>query len=107
MARYQIIYWQHIPSMVEARGEDGVHKVELSLRFQQLIDLVAMKQGLAGTDAYLQQWQKSRRKNLPGGAIEVAQKVSQQLEQQFESVRATALQQTQQTTPEQPPPGVS
>ena len=91
MARYQIVYWQQIPSMVEARGEDGVHKVELHERFQQLIDFSAMKQGLAGTDAYLEQWKKSRRQNRPGSAAEVAQAISAELEQQFEQIREAAL----------------
>ena len=91
MASYQIIYWQQIPSMVEVKGQDGRHKVELSERFQKLIDLIAMKQELVGTDAYLEQWTKSRRQNHPGSAAEVARTISAKIEQQYEQVRKTAL----------------
>ena len=58
MARVTILYWQEIPSVVEARDRSGRHKIELSQRFQELIDLVAMKMKMVGTDAYLLQWNK-------------------------------------------------
>ena len=43
MAKVTILYWKDIPSVVEARDADGVHKELLSERFQELIDLIAMK----------------------------------------------------------------
>ena len=58
MARVTILYWQEIPSVVEARDRSGRHKIELSQRFQELIDLVAMKKKMVGTDEYLIQWNK-------------------------------------------------
>ena len=54
MAKYSILYWQEIPSVVEATDGAGTSKQQLSSRFQELIDLIAMKRGLAGTDAYLE-----------------------------------------------------
>ncbi len=42
MARYHILYWKDIPSVVEATDGDSTKKVLLSQRFQDLIDLVAM-----------------------------------------------------------------
>ena len=38
MAKVQILYWEDIPSVVEARDENGVHKELLSERFQEVID---------------------------------------------------------------------
>lgn len=35
--------------------------VELPARFQEAIDAIAMRSGLAGTDAYLQAWDPRRR----------------------------------------------
>ena len=29
MATYQILYWQEIPSLVEARDQNGVKKIQL------------------------------------------------------------------------------
>jgi hypothetical protein len=53
MARLQVLYWQHIPSVVRV----GDVKRQLPDWFQQEIDRVAMEQGLAGSDAYLEQWE--------------------------------------------------
>jgi Virulence factor len=52
MARVQVLYWQDVPSVVRA----GDVKRQLPEWFQQEIDRVAMEQGLAGSDAYLEQW---------------------------------------------------
>jgi hypothetical protein len=53
MARLQVLYWQHIPSVVRV----GDVKRQLPEWFQQEIDRVAMEHGLAGSDAYLEQWE--------------------------------------------------
>jgi hypothetical protein len=52
VARVQVLYWQDIPSVVRA----GDVKRQLPEWFQQEIDRVAMERGLAGSDAYLEQW---------------------------------------------------
>jgi hypothetical protein len=91
MARYTVTNWQDIPSMVEARDGAERHKVQLSARFQELIDLVAMRCKLAGTDAYLQQWTKHRARQRDGSAQHVAQSVAQELEERFESIKAQAM----------------
>ena len=53
MSRVQVLYWQDIPSVVKA----GDVKRQLPDWFQHEIDRVAMEQGLAGSDAYLEQWE--------------------------------------------------
>ena len=42
MATYKIVYWQDIPSLVQATEGSEKVKLELSERFQLLIDAVAM-----------------------------------------------------------------
>ena len=54
MAEYSILYWHEIPTVVEATDGSATHKAQLSTRFQELVDFIAMKRGLAGTDAYLE-----------------------------------------------------
>jgi hypothetical protein len=49
----QVLYWQDVPSVV--KSADGT-KTQLPDSFQQEIDRRAMEQGLAGSDAYLEQW---------------------------------------------------
>ena len=57
MTRYQILYWQQIPSLVRVFAADGsTASHQLPEWFQQEIDREAMEQGLAGSDDYLAQW---------------------------------------------------
>ncbi len=91
MAKYSILYWQDIPSVVEAKDESGVHKLELDRKFQELIDAIAMRKGLAGTDAYLEEWRRGKRVAREGSAEEVANAVKAELEAEFRTIRTTAL----------------
>ncbi len=91
MAKVQILYWQEIPSVVEARDANGVHKELLSERFQELIDLIAMKKKLAGTDEYLMQWNKGKRYEVEGSAEEVAKSIKEDFESQYREIRKQEL----------------
>ena len=91
MAKYTILYWQEIPSLVEATDDDGTHKIQLSQRFQALIDNVAMKRELAGTDAYLEEWNRGEIQERDGTAEEVVKTVSDELEAQFNDLMAAAI----------------
>jgi len=91
MAEYQILYWMDIPSVVEARDGAGTARVQLSQRFQDLIDAVAMKEKLAGTDAYLDQWEKGAVETREGTAGEVARAVAAELEAGYSVLKARKL----------------
>jgi CTP synthase (UTP-ammonia lyase) len=91
VAKIQILCWEEIPSVVEAKESGKVHKEQLSMRFQELIDLVAMKKKLAGTDAYLEQWNKTAAEERPGSAKEVAVAAAAEIESRYEQIRADAL----------------
>ena len=90
MADYSILYWQDIPSMVEAREGRERKKIQLSDRFQVLIDAVAMKKGLVGTDAYIEQWRRGEKLSRDGSAGEVAEAVAAELEAQYDAIKAAA-----------------
>ena len=73
MTRLQILYWQEIPSLVRATGTDGTQVTrQLPDAFQQEIDRVAMEQGLAGSDAYLEQWRWGEPEERDGLPADVA-----------------------------------
>jgi hypothetical protein len=91
MAKYSILYWQDIPAVVEAKDESGVCKLQLDLKFQELIDAVAMRKGLAGTDAYLEEWRRGKPVARDGSAEAVANAVKEELEAEFRTIRAAAL----------------
>lgn len=91
MAKVSILSWADIPSVVEARDGEERHKVELSARFQELIDMAAMRRGLAGTDAYLEAWRRGRPADRPGSAREAAEAVAAELEARFETIRTDVI----------------
>ena len=81
MARYQILYWQDVPSVLKAFDDDGGEvKRQLPDRYQQEIDQRAMVQGLTGSDAYLEQWHWSDVEERPGTPDDVLDAVERDLE---------------------------
>jgi Virulence factor len=57
VTRFQVLYWQDVPSLVRVIAEDGTHvSHQLPDWFQQEIDRRAMEQGLVGSDEYLEAW---------------------------------------------------
>ena len=81
MATFQVLYWQTVPSVVKAIDDDGTElKRQLPDWFQQEIDNRAMTQGLAGSDAYLEQWHWSDPEERDGSAADVLDAVARELE---------------------------
>ena len=91
MAKYKIVYWKDIPSFVQATEGSERVKLELSERFQLLIDAVAMRLGLVGSDEYVDQWHHGDEENRPGSAREVAQGVVAELEGRFSEFQKSGL----------------
>jgi Virulence factor len=83
MARFQILYWQDVPSLVKAFAEDGTPvSRELDQWFQQEIDRRAMAQGLLESGAYLEAWNWGEPQERAGGIDEVLDSVEQELDAQ-------------------------
>jgi hypothetical protein len=81
MTRVRILYWQDVPSVVEAVGEDGAAvKRQLPDWYQQEIDRRAMAQGLTGSDAYLEQWRWADAEERPGAPNDVLDDLERELE---------------------------
>jgi len=92
MAEYQITYWKNIPSMVSAReGRRDRAKAELSERFQVAIDEAAMRSGLIGTDAYLEQWRRDEWQARDGAPADIAATVAAELEAEYTPERLAKL----------------
>ncbi len=58
MPRLTIVYWRDIPAQVIAKQGRKTEKRVLHDRFAVAIDKAAMRAGMAGTDAYLEQWRR-------------------------------------------------
>jgi 5-methyltetrahydrofolate--homocysteine methyltransferase len=82
-AKFQVFYWQDIPSQIKVWNDFDEIKIELPSRFSVRIDNAAQKQGLTSEDAFLSQWRWGEEKERPGNVNEVAQVLKQELETQF------------------------
>jgi hypothetical protein len=81
VARFQILYWQDVPSVLQAFADDGsAVKRQLPDWFQQEIDRQAMEQGLIGSDAYLEQWHWGEVDERPGTPDEVLDAIERELQ---------------------------
>ncbi len=59
MADCVVIYWRDIPAQVVVRAGRRTAKRELPPRFQEAIDIAAMRGGAKDSDAYLAAWRRS------------------------------------------------
>lgn len=53
-----IVYWRDIPAQVIVKQGRKAAKRELSARFQEAIDMAAMRAKAIGTDDYLNDWRR-------------------------------------------------
>ena len=99
MARYRILAWRDVPSLVEAIDGEGAVQVPLSPRFQDLIDALAMREGASESDAYLEGWAHGPETERPGTAAAVAAAVAAECEARFPELVEARL-----DRPAPPPP---
>jgi len=79
-SKYQILYWQDLPSQVKAWDDFEEVKLDLPHRFAERIDAQAQKLGLAQGDNYLNQLRWGDELERVGAPGEVAVAVRQELE---------------------------
>src|SRR5262249_42517795 len=94
MATYRIIAWRDIPAAVEARDAAGQVTLQLSDRFQALIDSAAMQLGLHDNDAYLEHWGGIEGTERAGTASDVGAAVAAEIEERFPEYVAQAFRRT-------------
>jgi methanogenic corrinoid protein MtbC1 len=82
-ARFQVLYWQDIPSQVKAWDDFDEVKLDLPHRFADRIDAQAQRLGLAQGDAYLAQLRWGEEGGRTGSPAEVAAAVRRELEAAF------------------------
>lgn len=90
-ASFQIIYWRDIPAQVRVRKAAEHFSLPLSLRFQKAIDSAAVRSGLTGTEAYLDQWRTSPWQPIDGEPQSIAAALVAELEDSFNAERLTLL----------------
>jgi cvfA/B/C family virulence factor len=80
MARYQVMFWKHIPAHVKAWDSQGQVKRLLPDRFQAAIDAYSMKEGSTDMDSYLEAWHWGPEAEREGSAQEVADATVRELD---------------------------
>lgn len=89
MASYRVMSWRGIPSQVKATDDSGVTVSRMMpAYFQQQIDRVAMAEGLADSDEYLEAWSWSDEQERDGQAEAVAEAVVAELEEDWRRSQA-------------------
>jgi len=91
MANLTILYWRDIPAQVVVKAGRTSAKRELSPRFQEAIDMAAMKSGTAATDEYLAEWRRGEPSPCGDDLENEASKAAEALEADYPKERLVAL----------------
>ncbi len=86
-----VIYWRDIPSQVVAKEGRKSAKVMLTERFQEAIDMAAMRDKAHETDAYLNGWRKGDPVSVEGEGQAIAEEKAAEIAAEFDDERLTAF----------------
>lgn len=85
MTAINILYWRDIPSqLVSGRGRKA-EKIMLADRFQEAIDMAAMRVGAHGTDAYLADWRKGDAEDFEGDLAAALHRLKADIENRYDA----------------------
>jgi len=81
---YQILYWREIPAQVRVFNGKRPLSRQMPDRFQHDIDRIAMAEGLAESDEYLDQWQWTEKREREGDVDELLDALLEELEKEYD-----------------------
>ena len=90
MARYQILYWEHIPLGVKATDVNGTVRENLPARFQQAVEKASSQAGHSSAAAYTSMFKWGKEEEREGSAAEVAAAVAKELDETWNEEEALA-----------------
>ena len=82
-SKFQVLYWQDIPSQVKAWDDFDEVKINLENRFAERSDISAQKQGFIQADSYMAHLRWGEETERAGTPQEVAAAVKKELEAKF------------------------
>lgn len=91
MARYQILYWEHIPLGVKATDVNGTVRENLPARFQEAVERASSKAGQTSAAAYTSMFKWGKEKERDGSAKDVAAAVARELDETWNEEVALGL----------------
>jgi hypothetical protein len=91
MAQLIVTYWRDIPSQVSVKAGRKEEKRMLADRFQEAIDMAAMRGGASGTDEYLADWRRAEPVAVGDDLAAEADRAKADIEAQYDNERLKAL----------------
>lgn len=91
MANLVITFWRDIPSAVSVRAGRKEEKRMLADRFQEAIDMAAMRGGASDTDAYLADWRRADPVAVGEDLAVEADRAKAEIEQAYDKERLKSL----------------
>ena len=91
MANLIITYWRDIPSAVSVKIGRREEKRMLAERFQEAIDMAAMRGGASDTDSYLADWRRAEPIAVSDDLLAEVEKAKADLEARFTQDKLKAL----------------
>jgi hypothetical protein len=91
MANLIITYWRDIPSAISVKAGRKEEKRMLAERFQEAIDMAAMRGGAADTDAYLAEWRRAEAITVGDDLLAEVEAAKSRLELEYTQDRLKAL----------------
>ncbi len=88
MARYQILYWEHIPLGVKATDVNGTVRENLPARFQEAVENASTRAGHDSAAAYTSMFKWGKEQEREGSAKEVASSVAKELDETWNEEEA-------------------
>ncbi|MDX1523686.1 MAG: virulence factor [Anaerolineae bacterium] len=90
MARYQILYWEHIPLGVKATDVNGTVRENLPQRFQDAVEKATARGGSSAV-AYTSMFKWGKEHEREGAASEVASAIAKELDDTWNEEEALAM----------------
>ncbi|HTN98421.1 MAG TPA: virulence factor [Nordella sp.] len=91
MANLIITYWRDIPSAISVKIGRKEEKRMLADRFQEAIDMAAMRGGASDTDSYLADWRRAEPVPVGDDLAAEADKAKADIEQAYDRERLKTL----------------
>src|SRR5262245_11729593 len=91
MGEITVVYWRDNPSQVIAKAGRAQEKRMLPDRFQEGIDMAAMRSGAQGTDDYLADWRRAEPVPCGDDLVGEAERVVLEIDRQFDKERLKVL----------------
>lgn len=91
MAQLTILYWRDIPAQVIAKAGRKSAKRQLSDRFQEAIDMAAMRSKSHEAGTYLEEWRRGEPHACEAELETVADSAAADLENAYDATRLSHL----------------